>query len=146
MTSKKDNIKMQRVVNFTCDEKIADNIIKLHDKGYYTVFSCAGHEEDEFISPYIMFDYIGTVGLSLIMGGGNEAPEHWEAEYQIDECTNMPINYIIRRYFTEEEFEKYGGAEVLIDIAMAELELWIFTLPKNHFDIYTTGNTRKVFD
>ena len=93
-----------------------------------------------------MFDYIGTVGLSLVIGGGNEAPKHWEAEYQIDECTNMPMKYIIRRYFTDEEFEKYGGAEVLIDIAMAELELWIFTLPKNHFDIYTTGNTRKVFE
>ena len=145
MTSKKDNIKMQRVVNFTCDEKIADNIIKLHDKGYYTVFSCAGHEEDEHLAPYIMFDYIGTVGLSMIMGGCNKAPIHWEAEYQIDECTNMPINYTIRRYFTEEEFEKYRVG-VMVDIAMTELELWILTLPKNHFDIYTTGTIRKVFE
>ena len=146
MTSKKDNIKMQRVVDFTCDEKIADNILKLHDKGYYTVFSCAGHEEDEYLAPYIMFDYIGTVGLSLMIGGKNEAPVHWEAEYQISECSNMPINYIIRRHFTEDEFEKYGGANVLVAIAMAELESWIFTLPKNHFDIYTTSTTRKVFE
>lgn len=145
MTSKKDNIKMQRVVNFTCDEKIADNIIKLHDKGYYTVFSCAGHEEDEHLAPYIMFDYIGTVGLSLMIGGGNEAPIHWEAEYQIDDSTNMPINYTIRRHFTDEDVEKYSVG-MMVGMAMTELELWILTLPKNHFDIYTSGTTRKVFE
>ena len=146
MISKKDNIKMQRVINFTCDEKIADHIIKLHDKGYYTVFSCSGHEEDEYISPYVMFDHIGSVGLSMLMGGENEAPMHWKAEYQIDECNNMPMNYTIRRYFTEEEIEEYGGVGVMIAIAMAELEFWIFNLPKNCFNIYTTGNTRKVFE
>lgn len=145
MKSKKDNIKMQRVVNFTCDGKIADSIIKLHDKGYYTVFSCAAHEEDEFPAPYIMFDYIATVGFSMMIEK-NEAPINWEAEYQIDECTNMPINYTIRRHFTEEEFGKYGGVGVLIDIAMAELQLWIFTLPDNPFDIYTSGTIRKVFE
>ena len=146
MISKKDNIKMQRVVNFTCDEKIADHIIKLHDKGYYTVFSCSGHEEDECPSAYILFDYIATVGFSIVMGAINEAPINWEAEYQIDECTNMPINYTIRRHFTKEEFEKWDNVEVMIDIAMTELELWIFTLPKNPFDIYTTGSIRKVFE
>ena len=63
MTSKKDNIKMQRVVNFTCDEKIADAIIKLHDKGYYTLFSCSGHLDEKNLHHIYHLNVLGLLDL-----------------------------------------------------------------------------------
>ena len=136
-----DTIKMQRVVNFTCDEKIADAIIKLHDKGYYTVFSCSGHLDEEEPAPYISFERIGVVGLAEFKGTNGE-PKKWIHQINGYYC-GVPLDYIIRREFTDDEL-KSTSLESLIDMAMSELNEWIDSLPHNRYDNYTTGTLKKI--
>lgn len=141
----RDNVKLQRVTNFTCDEKIADAIIRLHEKGYYTVFSCSGHPDDKFLSPYILFDYIASIGLGEL-NGCNGAPIHWTIDVERGkDAPDMIYSYRISRSFSESELETFSK-ETLIEIAMLELTLWAFSVPHNSFDIYTTGTIKKVLD
>lgn len=140
----RDNVKMQRITNFTCDERISDALIELHDKGYYTIFSCSGHSDNKFPIPYILFDRIASIGLGTLMNE-NGSPMHWEVDAEYGKYNDVPYSYTITRHFSERELEMYS-IEQLIDIAMVELKLWVHTLPHNSFDIYTTGTLKKLYN
>ena len=55
----------------------------------------------------------------------------------------VPLDYTIRRKFTNDELES-TSLELLIDMAMTELNEWIDSLPHNIYDNYTTGTLKKV--
>jgi hypothetical protein len=45
---------------------IADLIIKLNKKGFYTEYCCSGHEEDAFLSMYIKFYPMDSIHESIL--------------------------------------------------------------------------------
>ena len=41
---------------FEVDDKIAESIIKLNNKGFETAMCCSGHPDEKEIIPYVMFN------------------------------------------------------------------------------------------
>ena len=108
-------MKLKKVVEFEIDDKIAESIIKLNNKGYETAMCCSGHPDEEEIIPYVMFTRFVSYAIEYI-------PFSWVADERFKEL-------VIRRFFTDEEKEIFTK-EQLIDIAARELDNWIDSLPK----------------
>ena len=108
-------MKLKKVVEFEVDDKIAESIIKLNNKGFETAMCCSGHPDEKEITPYIMFTRFVSYGIEYI-------PFGWIADERFKEL-------VIRRCFTEEE-EKIFTKEQLVDIAAKELDNWVDSLPK----------------
>ena len=104
---------------FECDDKIADIIIKLYNKGYITEFCCSGHPND--MHPYIAFNK----NSSLELDGSH--PVNWLSDDATTDGHKYTC-YAIRRKFTIKE-RVMNKPEVLINRAMIELESWVDTLP-----------------
>ena len=118
-------MKLKKVVEFEIDDKIAESIIKLNNKGFETAMCCSGHPDEEEIIPYVMFTKFVSHVIEYI-------PFTWVVDKRFEEL-------VIRRYFTSEE-KKIFTKEQLIDIAAKELENWVDSLPifKNPFQIMRT--------
>ena len=107
-------MKLKKVVTFEVDDKIAESIIKLNNKGYETAMCCSGHPDEEEIIPYVMFTRFVSYGIEYI-------PCSWVVDKRFKEL-------VIRRFFDDEEKEIFTK-EQLIDIAARELDSWADTLP-----------------
>ena len=108
-------MKLKKVVEFEIDDKIAESIIKLNNKGYETAMCCSGHPDEEEIIPYVMFTKFVSYGIEYI-------PCSWVVDKRFKEL-------VIRRFFDDEEKEIFTK-EQLIDIAARELDSWVDTLPE----------------
>ena len=108
-------MKLKKVVTFEVDDKIAESIIKLNNKGFETAMCCSGHPNEEEITPYVMFNKFVSHVIEYI-------PFTWVIDKRFEEL-------VIRRYFTSEEKEIFTK-EQLIDIAARELDNWADTLPE----------------
>ena len=100
---------------FEIDDKIAESIIKLNNKGFETAMCCSGHPDEEEIVPYVMFTKFVSYGIEYI-------PHTWVIDKRFKEL-------VIRRYFTNEEKEIFTK-EQLVDIAAKELDTWVDSVPK----------------
>ena len=107
-------MKLKKVVEFEIDDKIAESIIKLNNKGYETAMCCSGHPDEEEIIPYVMFNRFVSYGIEYI-------PCSWVVDKRFKEL-------VIRRFFDDEEKEIFTG-EQLVDLAMKELNNWCDKLP-----------------
>ena len=107
-------MKLKKVVEFEIDDKIAESIIKLNNKGYETAMCCSGHPDEEEIIPYVMFTKFVSYGIEYI-------PCSWVVDKRFKEL-------VIRRFFDDEEKEIFTK-EQLIDIAARELDSWVDSLP-----------------
>ena len=107
-------MKLKKVVEFEIDDKIAESIIKLNNKGFETAMCCSGHPDEEEIVPYVMFDRFVSSRIEYI-------PFSWVVDKNYKEL-------VIRRFFTDEEKEIFTK-EQLVDIAARELDNWVDTLP-----------------
>ena len=107
-------MKLKKVVEFEIDDKIAESIIKLNNKGYETAMCCSGHPDEKEIIPYVMFTKFVSYGIEYI-------PCSWVIDKRFKEL-------VIRRFFDDEEKEIFTK-EQLIDIAARELDSWVDTLP-----------------
>ena len=107
-------MKVTKSVTFEVDDKIAESIIKLNNKGYETAMSCSGHPDEEEIIPYVMFNRFVSCRIEYI-------PFSWVVDKNYKEL-------VIRRFFTDEEKEIFTK-EQLVDIAARELDNWVDTLP-----------------
>ena len=107
-------MKLKKVVEFEIDDKIAESIIKLNNKGFETSMSCSGHPDEEEIIPYVMFNRFVSCRIEYI-------PFSWVVDKNYKEL-------VIRRFFTDEEKEIFTK-EQLVDIAARELDNWVDTLP-----------------
>ena len=108
-------MKLKKVVTFEVDDKIAESIIKLNNKGYETAMCCSGHPDEEEIIPYVMFNRFVSCRIEYI-------PFSWVVDKNYKEL-------VIRRFFTDEEKEIFTK-EQLVDIAARELDNWVDTLPE----------------
>ena len=108
-------MKLKKVATFEVDDKIAESIIKLNNKGYETAMCCSGHPDEEEIIPYVMFDRFVSSRIEYI-------PFSWVVDKNYKEL-------VIRRFFTDEEKEIFTK-EQLVDIAASELDNWVDTLPE----------------
>ena len=108
-------MKLRKVVEFEIDDKIAESIIKLNNKGYETAMCCSGHPDEEEIIPYVMFNRFVSCRIEYI-------PFSWVVDKNYKEL-------VIRRFFTDEEKEIFTK-EQLVDIAARELDNWVDTLPE----------------
>ena len=106
-------MKLKKVVEFEVDDKIAESIIKLNNKGYETAMCCSGHPDEKEITPYVMFTRFVSYGIEY-------RPFGWNADERFKEL-------VIRRVFTDEEKEIFTK-EQLINIATKELENWVDSL------------------
>ena len=104
-----------KTVTFEVDDKIAESIIKLNNKGFETAMCCSGHPDEEEIIPYVMFDRFVSSRIEYI-------PFSWVVDKRFKEL-------VIRRFFDDEEKEIFTK-EQLIDIAARELDNWVDTLPE----------------
>ena len=118
-------MKLKKVSEFEVDDKIAESIIKLNNKGYETAMCCSGHPDEKEIIPYVSFTRFVSYGIDYI-------PFGWVVDENYEEL-------VIRRYFTSEEKEIFTK-EQLIDIAARELDSWVDSLPefKNPYQIMRT--------
>ena len=107
-------MKLKKVVEFEIDDKIAESIIKLNNKGFETAMCCSGHPDEKEIIPYVMFNRFVSCRIEYI-------PFSWVVDKNYKEL-------VIRRFFTDEEKEIFTK-EQLIDIAARELDNWVDTLP-----------------
>ena len=108
-------MKLKKVVTFEVDDKIAESIIKLNNKGYETAMCCSGHPDEEEIIPYVMFTKFVSYGIEYI-------PCSWVVDKRFKEL-------VIRRFFDDKEKEIFTK-EQLIDMAARELDNWVDTLPE----------------
>ena len=108
-------MKLRKVSELEIDDKIAESIIKLNNKGYETAMCCSGHPDEEEIIPYVMFNRFVSYGIEYI-------PFSWVVDKNYKEL-------VIRRFFTDEEKEIFTK-EQLVDIAARELDNWVDTLPE----------------
>ena len=106
-------MKLKKVVTFEVDDKIAESIIKLNNKGYETAMCCSGHPDEKEITPYVMFTRFVSYGIEYI-------PFGWIVDERFKEL-------VIRRFFTDEEKEIFTK-EQLVDIAAKELDNWVDSL------------------
>ena len=118
-------MKLKKVVEFEVDDKIAESIIKLNNKGFETAMCCSGHPDEKEITPYVMFTRFVSYGIEYI-------PFSWIVDERFKEL-------VIRRVFTDEEKEIFTK-EQLVDIAAKELDNWVDSLPKfeNPYQIMRT--------
>ena len=118
-------MKIRKVAEFEVDDKIAESIIKLNNKGFETAMCCSGHPDEKEIIPYVMFTRFVSCGIEYI-------PFGWVADERFKEL-------VIRRFFTDEEKEIFTK-EQLIDIAARELDSWVDSLPdfENPYQIMRT--------
>ena len=119
-------MKLKKVVEFEVDDKIAESIIKLNNKGFETAMCCSGHSDEEDIIPYVMFTKFVSYGIEYI-------PHAWVIDKRFKEL-------VIRRFFDDEEKEMFTK-EQLIDIAAKELDSWVDSLPdfENPYQIMRTA-------
>ena len=96
---------------FELDDKIADIIIKLNEKGYNSESCCSGHSNESNSNPYIMF----TQSASYLLEE-HGLPNNWHKE-------PFPV-LLISRDFTQKKIETIGK-ETCIDVAMKELANWV---------------------
>ena len=96
---------------FELDDKIADIIIKLNQKGYNSEACCSGHSDENNSNPYIMFTQSASYMLEE-----HGVPNNWHKE-------PFPV-LLISRDFTQEELDTLGK-ETCIDVAMKELANWV---------------------
>ena len=106
-------MKLKKVVEFEVDDKIAESIIKLNNKGFETAMCCSGHPDEKEIIPYVMFNKFVSHVIEYI-------PHAWVVDKRFKEL-------VIRRYFTNEEKEIFTK-EQLVDIAARELDTWVDSL------------------
>ena len=106
---------VKKVVTFEVDDKIAESIIKLNNKGFETAMCCSGHPDEKEITPYVMFTRFVSYGIEYI-------PFGWITDKRFKEL-------VIRRFFTDEEKEIFTK-EQLINIAAKELDNWVDSLPE----------------
>ena len=59
-------MKVTKSVTCEVDDKIAESIIKLNNKGYETAMSCSGHPDEEEIIPYVMFNRFVSCRIEYI--------------------------------------------------------------------------------
>ena len=118
-------MKLKKITTFEVDDKIAESIIKLNNKGFETTMCCSGHTDEKEIIPYVMFTRFVSYGIEYI-------PFGWIADERFKEL-------VIRRCFTDEEKEVFTK-EQLINIAAKELDNWVDSLPefKNPYQIMRT--------
>ena len=107
-------MKLKKITTFEVDDKIAESIIKLNNKGFETAMCCSGHPDEKEIIPYVMFNKFVSHVIEYI-------PFGWVIDKRFEEL-------VIRRYFTSEEKEIFTK-EQLIDIAAKELDTWADSLP-----------------
>ena len=108
-------MKLKKVVEFEVDDKIAESIIKLNNKGFETAMCCSGHPDEKDIIPYVMFNRFVSYRIEYI-------PFGWIVDERFKEL-------VIRRVFTDEEKEIFTK-EQLINIAAKELDNWVDSLPE----------------
>ena len=96
---------------FELDDKIADIIIKLNQKGYNSESCCSGHSNESNSNPYIMFTQSASYMLKEY-----GVPDNWRKE-------PFPV-LLISRDFTQEELDTLGK-ETCINVAMKELSNWV---------------------
>ena len=118
-------MKLKKITTFEVDDKIAESIIKLNNKGFETAMCCSGHPDEEEIIPYVMFNKFVSHVIEYI-------PFSWVVDKRFEEL-------VIRRYFTSEEKEIFTK-EQLVDIAARELDNWVDSLPdfENPYQIMRT--------
>lgn len=118
-------MKLKKVTIFEVDDKIAESIIKLNNKGFETAMCCSGHPDEKEVTPYVMFTRFISYGIEYI-------PFGWIVDERFKEL-------VIRRFFTNEEKEIFTK-EQLVDIAAKELDNWVDSLPKfeNSYQIMRT--------
>ena len=107
-------MKLKKITTFEVDDKIAESIIKLNNKGFETTMCCSGHPDEKEITPYVMFTRFVSYGIEYI-------PFGWIVDERFKEL-------VIRRVFADEEKEIFTK-EQLVDIAARELDNWVDTLP-----------------
>ena len=118
-------MKLKKITTFEVDDKIAESIIKINNKGFETTMCCSGHPDEKEIIPYVMFNKFVSHIIEYI-------PHTWVIDKRFEEL-------VIRRYFTSEEKEIFTK-EQLIDIAARELDSWVDSLPdfENPYQIMRT--------
>ena len=112
-------MKLKKVVEFEIDDKIAESIIKLNNKGYETAMCCSGHPDEEEIIPYVMFNKFVSHVIEYI-------PFGWVTDERFKEL-------VIRRYFTSEEKE---SPDIIYDCIKSSglLDVVIDNIPEEEYN------------
>ena len=87
---------------------IADLIVKLNKKGFYTEYCCSGHEEDAFMTMYIKFNPMDSKHESLIRTFINNYVDalYVEDDYEIGTTSaDISSNYVQLTDPTPEEMQ-----------------------------------------
>ena len=87
---------------------IADLIVKLNKKGFYTEYCCSGHEEDAFMTMYIKFNPMDSKHESLIRTFINNYVDalYVEDDYEIGTTSaDISNNYVQLTDPTPEEMQ-----------------------------------------
>lgn len=125
---------IQQIKTFEIDDKIAQHIKDLNDKGYMTEFSCSGHLKEHSLG-YILFD--SNTSMDIIKYDIKPAKDWFYIQLSQDKRIGMYMKNNTNKKFlySDKLTDEY------IDNKLDKLNNWIESLPvilPNYYCIETT--------
>ena len=125
---------IQQIKTFEIDDKIAQHIKNLNDKGYMTEFSCSGHLKEHSLG-YILFD--SNTSMDIIKYDIKPAKDWFYIQLSQDKRIGMYMKNSTNKKFlySDKLTDEY------IDNKLDKLNNWIESLPvilPNYYCIETT--------
>lgn len=125
---------IQQIKTFEIDDKIAQHIKDLNDKGYMTEFSCSGHLKEHSLG-YILFD--SNISMDIIKYDIKPAKDWFYIQLSQDKRIGMYMKNSTNKKFlySDKLTDEY------IDNKLDKLNNWIESLPvilSNYYCIETT--------
>ncbi len=125
---------IQQIKTFEIDDKIAQHIKDLNDKGYMTEFSCSGHLKEHSLG-YILFD--SNTSMDIIKYDIKPAKDWFYIQLSQDKRIGMYMKNSTNKKFlySDKLTDEY------IDNKLDKLNNWIESLPvilPNYYCIETT--------
>lgn len=125
---------IQQIKTFEIDDKIAQHIKDLNDKGYMTEFSCSGHLKDHSLG-YILFD--SNTSMNIIEHEIKPAKDWFYIQLSQDRRIGMYMKNSTNKKFLYSD----RLTNEYIDNELNKLNNWIESLPvflSNYYCIETT--------
>lgn len=125
---------IQQIKTFEIDDKIAQHIKDLNDKGYMTEFSCSGHLKEHSLG-YILFD--SNTSMDIIKYDIKPAKDWFYIQLSQDKRIGMYMKNSTNKKFLYSD----RLTDEYIDNKLDKLNNWIESLPvilPNYYCIETT--------